>query len=134
MDGAPVKQEDVLADLVRETRKLRGLSQIELADAVGMSQRWVSDIERGHTKNPRREHLHALAAALKMDVEELYIAANLARNKAHAQAILERYGDVDPADPREKLIDRIRQLNWTEGVNRSLSWAVEVLEREQGIK
>ena len=64
-----------LGDLVRAPRLELGLTQVELADRVGMSQRWISNIERNETDLPRREHLLRLAEALTLDVADLLLPA-----------------------------------------------------------
>ena len=48
---------------IREARRKRGLTQVELADAAGLRQSAVSMIERGRIE-PSLATLHSLAAAL----------------------------------------------------------------------
>ena len=50
---------------VRRRRKELGLSQVSLADAAGMNQGFISQIERGQA-NPRPRTMYALAVALDM--------------------------------------------------------------------
>jgi transcriptional regulator with XRE-family HTH domain len=57
--------------VLREWRKLRKLSQGQLADASGVRRSTISDIETGKASNPGLETLDALAAALKIDVMQL---------------------------------------------------------------
>lgn len=87
-----------LGELIREKRKALNLTQTELGDLVGMSQRWVSTLERGETDVPRRVHLHALAEALKLDVAELYVAADVARDESSARAA-DELAPIDKDDP-----------------------------------
>ena len=51
-----------LGERVRQLRKERGLSQMELAKAVGMRQQGIQSIEEGKSQRPRK--LRELAAAL----------------------------------------------------------------------
>ncbi len=55
---------------LKELRKLRALSQQELADVSGIGRATVSRIERGETGAHGRT-LRRLAEALKVDVSEL---------------------------------------------------------------
>ena len=55
---------------VRKFRKLRGLSQEQLAFEAGMERSYVSDVERG-TRNPSVRALGRLAVALSVRPDEL---------------------------------------------------------------
>jgi len=97
-----------LGDLVRAPRLELGLTQVELADRVGMSQRWISNIERNETDLPRREHLLRLAEALTLDVADLYDAGSIARSRRTVRAIDDATAD-DPVIA--SLIDELRDLD-----------------------
>ena len=60
----------LLGTNVRKWRKLRGMSQEELALDADMKRSYVSDLERG-TRNPSVRALGRLAAALKVGPDEL---------------------------------------------------------------
>jgi len=77
-ENAPQKEEKGLGAVVKEYRRRKGWSQMQLADNLEMSQRWLSDLERGVIKSPRIETLHRLAAILEVDVSELILKARLA--------------------------------------------------------
>ena len=51
---------------LRQARLRRGLTQVELAGLAGLSYSYISMIERGRRKLTRRDHVNALAAALKV--------------------------------------------------------------------
>ena len=55
---------------VRRCRKLRGMTQEQLALEVGMERSYVSDLERG-TRNPSVRALGRLAEALGVEPKEL---------------------------------------------------------------
>lgn len=57
---------------VRHHRKLKGLSQEQLALEAGMERSYVSDVERG-TRNPSVQALGRLAAALGVEPHELLL-------------------------------------------------------------
>jgi transcriptional regulator with XRE-family HTH domain len=73
--------------LLRQLRSGAGLTQEELAAAPGVSQRAVSDLERGVNRTARKDTA-LLAGALGLDgpVRVLFVAA--ARGKAPAAEVL----------------------------------------------
>jgi len=74
--------------LLRRLRGEAGLTQDELAEAARVSQRAVSDLERGINATARKDTAVLLAGALSLDgpVRELFIAA--ARGRAPADEAL----------------------------------------------
>jgi len=59
---------------VRHHRKLKGMTQEELAAAADMERSYVSDLERG-TRNPSVAALGRLAAALDVEPSVLLLTA-----------------------------------------------------------
>ena len=57
---------------VRRYRKLKGMTQEELALEAGMERSYVSDLERG-TRNPTVRALGRLAVALSIEPEALLV-------------------------------------------------------------
>jgi transcriptional regulator with XRE-family HTH domain len=51
---------------LRRLRRHRGLTQVELAGLAGLSYSYISMIERGQRTRNRRDHVNALAAALRV--------------------------------------------------------------------
>src|SRR5215469_12518307 len=76
------------AGLLRRLRDEAGLTQEELAEAARVSQRAVSDLERGINRTARKDTALLLAGALGLDGQagELFVAA--ARGKAPASQVL----------------------------------------------
>jgi tetratricopeptide (TPR) repeat protein/transcriptional regulator with XRE-family HTH domain len=74
--------------LLRQLRDEAGLTQDELAEAAQVSQRAVSDLERGINRTARKDTALLLAGALGLDgpARELFIAA--ARGRGPAEAVL----------------------------------------------
>ena len=65
---------DILETIGREIRRQRevlGLSRQRLAEASGMSLRFLNDVERGRA-NPSVLKLQALAAALETPIETFF--------------------------------------------------------------
>jgi transcriptional regulator with XRE-family HTH domain len=74
--------------LLRQLRDDAGLTQEELAEAARISQRAVSDLERGINRTARKDTALLLAGALGLDgpVRDLFVAA--ARGRAPAADVL----------------------------------------------
>ncbi len=98
-DAGAVEQAELgFAGLLRQLRDDAGLTQEELADAARVSQRAVSDLERGINRTARKDTALLLAGALGLDgpVRELFIAA--ARGRGPPGAVLAaRQGGVPGA-------------------------------------
>jgi DNA-binding SARP family transcriptional activator/tetratricopeptide (TPR) repeat protein/transcriptional regulator with XRE-family HTH domain len=58
-----------LASLVRSRRRAAGLTQLQLADAAGVSVGAVRDLEQGRTEQPRQRSVQRIAAALGVALE-----------------------------------------------------------------
>ena len=65
-----------LGDYLREQRTASRLSLRQLADQVGVSNPYLSQIERG-LRRPSAEVLQQLAKALRISAEQLYIRAGI---------------------------------------------------------
>ena len=63
-----------LGDYLREQRKAARLSLRQLSDLAGVSNPYLSQIERG-LKKPSAEILQALAKSLQVSAESLYVKA-----------------------------------------------------------
>src|SRR5688572_7888222 len=62
---------DVIATNLRTLRKVRGLSQPELAAQVGISPRTLARLEAGEVADPSINHVRALSRALGVTVDLL---------------------------------------------------------------
>jgi transcriptional regulator with XRE-family HTH domain len=67
---------DSLGDYLKEHRVAAQLSLRQLADQVGVSNPYLSQIERGLRK-PSAEVLQQLARALRVSAEQLYVRAGI---------------------------------------------------------
>lgn len=83
-----------LGDYIREQRRLAQLSLRRLAEMAGVSNPYLSQIERG-LRNPSVEILQQIAKALSLSAETLYIRAGIL--------------DEDPAAERSDLETCIRE-------------------------
>jgi len=60
-----------LAQMLKEHRKKKGLTQIQLAKRAKITQPYIVGLERGDKLNPSLAVLQRLAKALKITVAEL---------------------------------------------------------------
>src|SRR5439155_23416171 len=74
-----------LGEFIREQRSVARLSLRKLSDMAGISNPYLSQIERGLRK-PSAEILQQIAKALRISAEALYVQAGI---------LDERYGDSD---------------------------------------
>lgn len=72
-----------LGEFLREQRRSAQLSLRQLADAAGVSNPYLSQIERGLRK-PSAEILQQLARALRISAETLYVRAGILDEKERA--------------------------------------------------
>ncbi len=57
--------------MLRALRKAKGLTQVELAEQVGLTQSYLAELESGTKKNPSLAVLQRLAKALGVPVTKL---------------------------------------------------------------
>jgi tetratricopeptide (TPR) repeat protein/transcriptional regulator with XRE-family HTH domain len=89
VDGPAARQAATgFGGLLRRLRDDAGLTQDELAEAAGVSQRAISDLERGINPTARKDTALLLAAALGLDgpARELFVAG--ARGRVPAGEVL----------------------------------------------
>ncbi|HWV22750.1 MAG TPA: helix-turn-helix transcriptional regulator [Thermomicrobiales bacterium] len=79
--------ETPLARRVRTRREDMGLTQVEVSQAVGMSQEWTSMLERGRIRQPRISALQKLADVLDIPVEEMLMLAGMSKTVTDARAM-----------------------------------------------
>jgi transcriptional regulator with XRE-family HTH domain len=60
----------VFAKRLRQIRQIRGLSQEQLADLVGLHRTYVGSVERGE-RNVSIDNMERFAQALEIDLTEL---------------------------------------------------------------
>ena len=90
---------DGLGDYLREQRQSARLSLRQLADLAGISNPYLSQIERG-LKRPSAEILQQLAKGLEVSAESLYVRAGILDERQHEPAAAPDTREVISADPR----------------------------------
>lgn len=89
LDAYPPGAHMGFAGLLRAWRKAAGVTQLEAATAVGRSERWIRDLERGAAAGSLdREQCQALADLLR-----------LGRDERHALLLYNVGGSLDTPDP-----------------------------------
>jgi transcriptional regulator with XRE-family HTH domain len=73
-----------LGDYIRQQRELQELSLRQLADLVGISNPYLSQIERG-LREPSEKVLDAIARGLEVSAEGLYEQGGRRRGEADAE-------------------------------------------------
>ena len=76
MTKSPQDQLRELGDHIREQRRQAELSMRKLADLAGVSNPYLSQIERG-MKRPSAEILQQIARGLQVSAESLYVRAGI---------------------------------------------------------
>lgn len=77
---------------LRQTRKARGWTQLQLEAASGVDQGIITNIERGHTPNPTAQTMQKLADALDTTVDALLTGAPVDDLTIPPRALLEEAG------------------------------------------
>ncbi len=107
-----------LGEFIREQRRSARLSLRKLSDQAGISNPYLSQIERGLRK-PSAEILQAIAKALRISAETLYVRAGIldaerdvdlvgeilkdpALSERQKQVLIDLYRSFTDADDREE--------------------------------
>lgn len=96
---------------IREQRERANLSLRRLADRAGVSNPYLSQIERG-IRRPSAEILKRLSRALEVSAESLYTRAGLIEEGPAAPTVVEAIEADTALSPRQKqvLLDLYRAL------------------------
>jgi transcriptional regulator with XRE-family HTH domain len=103
----PISVHD-LGDYLREQRQLAQLSLRQLSEVAGISNPYISQIERG-LKKPSAEILQALAKALRISAESLYVRAGILEERTDV-------GEAPSADVTDAILADPRLSNRQRGV------------------
>jgi transcriptional regulator with XRE-family HTH domain len=108
----PVEEHDGhVGAFIREQRERANLSLRRLADRAGVSNPYLSQIERG-IRRPSAEILKRLSRALEVSAESLYTRAGLIEEGSPAPTVVEAVEADTALSPRQKkvLLDLYRAL------------------------
>ncbi|MFC8896401.1 helix-turn-helix domain-containing protein [Streptomyces cinereoruber] len=115
-----------LGDYLREQRRTAQLSLRQLAEAAGVSNPYLSQIERGLRK-PSAEVLQQVAKALRISAETLYVRAGILDEKEREELETRAVILADPSiNERQKQVllqiyDSFRKENAAEAASGAVS-------------
>ena len=93
-----------LGEFIKSQREVASMSVRRLADLAGVSNPYLSQIERG-LRRPSAEVLQALAKALQISAETLYVRAGLLTDEdAAAPSVREAIGRDPLLTPEQKQV------------------------------
>lgn len=110
-DSKQVEPESHVGSFIREQRERADLSLRRLADRAGISNPYLSQIERG-IRRPSAEILKRLSRALEVSAETLYTRAGLIDEGPDTPTVVEAVEADTALSPRQKqvLLDLYRAL------------------------
>ena len=95
-----------LGEFIRDQRHTGHLSLRKLSEMAGISNPYLSQIERGLRK-PSAEILQQIARALEISSETLYIRAGILEEREGADLVAEIRRDPDLSEEQKKTLIRI---------------------------
>jgi transcriptional regulator with XRE-family HTH domain len=98
-----------LGEFLREQRRNARLSLRQLADAAGVSNPYLSQIERGLRK-PSAEILQSLAKALRISAETLYVQAGILDERQDEDGALVRHAILTDSALTERQKQALLQI------------------------
>ena len=91
-----------VGEFIRSQREVASMSVRRLAEAAGVSNPYLSQIERG-LRRPSAEILQQIAKALKISVETLYVRAGILADESPADiGVREAIGRDELLTPEQK--------------------------------
>jgi len=114
------EQEHPLGEFIRHQRELSELSMRQFADMVGISNPYLSQIERGQ-REPSRRVVDAIARSLQMSADALYSQAGIdpepRRKYPSVRVALEADPDLTPRQRRAllEIYESLRDANRRQG-------------------
>jgi transcriptional regulator with XRE-family HTH domain len=109
-------EEHPLGEFIRRQRELSELSMRQFADMVGISNPYLSQIERGQ-REPSRRVVDAIARSLQMSADALYSQAGIdpepKRKSPSVRLALEADPDLTPRQRRAllEIYESLRDTN-----------------------
>jgi transcriptional regulator with XRE-family HTH domain len=122
---------DELGSFIREQRRTARLSLRKLSDLAGISNPYLSQIERGLRK-PSAEILQAIAKALRISAETLYVQAGILDEDRDHDLVAEILKDSSLSERQKKaLIDHYRSYIETSDPVEVAATVQDVIDEEK---
>ena len=133
MDAVGTLKVRDLGDYIRQQRKTAQISLRQLARQAGVSNPYLSQIERGLRK-PSAEILQQIAKALRISAEALYVQAGILEEREGSAAVTEAILSDELITERQKQVlleiyDSFRKEN----AARTVAAAAHTLAAEEGV-
>ncbi len=108
-----------LGEFIREQRRMTHLSLRKLAELAGVSNPYLSQIERGLRK-PSAEILQQIARGLSISAESLYVRAGILDDRSHTvDVVAEIRRDTTLSADQQQALIRIYEAFRAEGAESS---------------
>ncbi|MGK2930520.1 MAG: helix-turn-helix domain-containing protein [Acidimicrobiales bacterium] len=108
-----------LGQFIREQRRMTHLSLRKLAELAGVSNPYLSQIERGLRK-PSAEILQQIARGLSISAESLYVRAGILDDRSHTvDVVAEIRRDTTLSADQQQALIRIYEAFRAEGAESS---------------
>jgi transcriptional regulator with XRE-family HTH domain len=92
---------DPLGEIIRHQRELAAMSMRQFADMAGISNPYLSQIERG-LREPSEQVLEAIAKTLRTSVDALYEEAGIPTEPEKEPAVLRAIREDRDLTPRQR--------------------------------
>jgi transcriptional regulator with XRE-family HTH domain len=130
-DNHNADMNETMGSYIRGRRLAMGMTQEELADAAGVTQASISDLERGRTARSDAGIRRRLAATLGVTHLDLLVAAG--ELTAEEAGMRPEPATTDP--PAVVLIcEKARRIAWTRGRLGVITWALDNMMRETEVE
>lgn len=121
-----IRSVTAFGDAVRRAREQAGLTQEQLADAVGVDRKTIGRWERGETTDPEPTQIRAIIRATNVEAEDLLRALGL------LPSVIGHQTPMPTVDPDEvELYDTLKRLDMPEA-DRQLLMTVYRQRRDAG--
>ncbi len=90
---------ELLGARIKEIRRLRGLSQEQLAEKVSLDAKFISKIEVGR-RSPSLETMESIANAMEVEIKDLFEFMHLQSGGITAEGIREILAEMDEQTAR----------------------------------
>jgi transcriptional regulator with XRE-family HTH domain len=119
-----------LGEFIRDQRRVGHLSLRKLSEMAGISNPYLSQIERGLRK-PSAEILQQIARALEISSETLYVRAGILEEREGADLVTEIRRDPGLSEEQKKTLVRIYTSFRHENLNGSVGGEEELVDSER---
>jgi transcriptional regulator with XRE-family HTH domain len=103
-----IRPTGTIGDFIREQRQLAQVSLRQLSKLAGVSNPYLSQIERGLRK-PSAEILQQIAKGLRISAEQLYVRAGILSDRSGGEVVAALLADVALSERQKDVLIEIYQ-------------------------